>query len=140
MLKENELSRGLVGQYIDTYAFADGRLEMRWKGVTLPYTMFDKDQRVTHAAVTENKRLGDVLSLIKAQQDPLPAPKVKTNSEIIDYQKRARKPSRRDSWIEKRREGRLQEQAATALFTVTGPGCDVEVSALPGDATRHLSG
>lgn len=140
MLKENELSRGLVGQYIDTYAFADGRLEMRWKGVTLPYTMFDKDQRVTHAAVTENKRLGDVLSLIKAQQDPLPAPKVKTNSEAIDYQKRARKPSRRDSWIEKRREGRLQEQAATALFTVTGPGCDGEVSALPGDAPRHLSG
>ncbi|QND50418.1 hypothetical protein HB779_00040 (plasmid) [Phyllobacterium sp. 628] len=45
MLEENEVSRWLVGKYIDTYAFADGRLEMRWKGVTLPYTMFDKDQR-----------------------------------------------------------------------------------------------
>jgi hypothetical protein len=83
MLEENEITRGLVGKYIDTYAFADGRLEMRWKGIALPYKMFDMDQRVTHAAVTENKRLGDVLSMIKARQDPLPAPKVKTNSEVI---------------------------------------------------------
>lgn len=140
MLAENEITRGLVGQYIDTYAFADGRLEMRWRGITLPYTMFDKDQRVTHAAVTENKRLGEVLSLIKAHQDPLPAPKVKTNSEVIAYQKRARKPSRRNSWVEERRERRLREQAATDLFTVARQSCDIEVSALPGDTPRHLSG
>ena len=95
MLKENELSRGLVGKYVDTYAFADGRLDIRWKGVSLPYKVFDKDQRVTHAAVTENKRLGDVLSFIKAQQDQLPAPKVKTNSDALGYQKRGRKPGKR---------------------------------------------
>jgi hypothetical protein len=29
---------------------------VRWKGYSLPYTVFDKDQRVTHAAITENKR------------------------------------------------------------------------------------
>ncbi|MGT3447668.1 hypothetical protein ACVQH8_27240, partial [Klebsiella pneumoniae] len=94
----------------------------------------------THAAVTENKRLGEVLSLIKAHQDPLPAPKVKTNSEVIAYQKRARKPSRRNSWVEERRERRLREQAATDLFTVAGQSCDIEVSALPVDEPRHLSG
>ena len=75
MLEENEVSRGLVGKYVDIYAFADGRLDIRWKGITLPYKIFDKDQRVTHAAVTENKRLGDVLSFIKAQQDQMPPPK-----------------------------------------------------------------
>jgi len=30
---------------------------MRWKGHSLSYRVFDKDQRVTHAAITENKRL-----------------------------------------------------------------------------------
>ena len=57
MLEETELTRGLVDQYVDTYAFADGRLEVRWKGISLSYTAFDKDQRVSHAAIVENKRL-----------------------------------------------------------------------------------
>ena len=121
MLEENEISRGLVGKYIDTYAFADGRLEMRWKGITLPYRMFDKDQRVTHAAVTENKRLGDVLSFIKAQQDPLPPPRVKTNSEGIAYQKRERKPSRKNDWVEQRRARRMREKAAAARRRASAP-------------------
>ncbi|WP_288193747.1 hypothetical protein, partial [uncultured Phyllobacterium sp.] len=63
-----------------------------------------------------------------------------TNSEVIAYQKRARKPSRRNSWVEERRERRLREQAATDLFTVARQSCDIEVSALPGDTPRHLSG
>ena len=43
--------------------------------MSLPYTVFDKDQRVTHAAITENKRLGDVLAYIKERQDQLPPPR-----------------------------------------------------------------
>ncbi|MHC2302745.1 hypothetical protein ACVJBD_007011 [Rhizobium mongolense] len=35
--------------------------DVRWKGHSLPYRTFDMDQRMTHAAITENKRLGDVL-------------------------------------------------------------------------------
>ena len=69
MLEENDITRELVGRYVETYAFADGRLEVRWKGHALSYKMFDKDQRVTHAAITENKRLGDVLAYIKERQD-----------------------------------------------------------------------
>jgi len=61
ILQENEITRGLPGKYVDTYEFADGRLEFRWKGVPLPYSVFDKDQRVTHAAITENKHLSAVL-------------------------------------------------------------------------------
>jgi hypothetical protein len=139
MLEENEITRGLVGKYIDTYAFADGRLEMRWKGITLPYKMFDMDQRVTHAAVTENKRLGDVLSVIKAQQDQVQPPKVKTNSEVIGYQKRGRKPPGRKGWVDQMVERRAAERASGAQSNVAGPGCDSEVSALPGDAPRRLS-
>ncbi len=85
MLEETELTRGLVDQYVDTYAFADGRLEVRWKGISLPYTAFDKDQRVSHTAIVETKRLSAALAYVKEMQDSQPAPRVKTNSEKTGY-------------------------------------------------------
>nr|WP_223217217.1 ISNCY family transposase [Rhizobium cauense] len=94
MLEENDVTRGLVGRHVETYAYADGRFDVRWKGHSLPYRVFDKDQRVTHAAITENKRLSDVLSYIKERQDQMPVPKVKTNSEKRGYTPRGRKPGR----------------------------------------------
>ncbi|MGX9990362.1 ISNCY family transposase (plasmid) [Rhizobium sp. Z1P35] len=99
MLEETEVTRGLAGRYVETYAYADGRLDVRWKGHSLPYRTFDKDQRVTHAAITENKRLGDVLAYIKERQDQLPTPKVKTNSEKNGYVPRARGPGRRKDFM-----------------------------------------
>lgn len=99
MLEETEVTRGLVGRYVETYAYADGRLEVRWKGYSLPYTMFDKDQRVTHAAITENKRLGDVLAYIKERQDQQDKPVVKSNSDKNGYVKRARGPGRRKDFV-----------------------------------------
>jgi hypothetical protein len=35
ILEANEITRGLVGKYVDSYAFPDGRLEFRWQGVSL---------------------------------------------------------------------------------------------------------
>jgi transposase len=99
MLDENEVTRGLVGRYVETYAYADGQLDVRWKGHSLPYRVFDKDQRVTHAAITENKRLSDVLAYIKERQDERPAPKVKTNSEKNGYKPRGRKPGKRRDFM-----------------------------------------
>ena len=72
MLEESEITRGLVGKYVDTYAFVDGRFEVRWKGRSLPYKIFDMDQRVTHAAITSNKRLSAVLEHIKEMQEAAP--------------------------------------------------------------------
>ena len=83
MLEESEVTRGLVGKYVETYAYADGRLDIRWKGHSLPYTVFDKEQRVTHAAITENKRLGDVLAYIRERQEEDDKPKVKSNSSPV---------------------------------------------------------
>ena len=101
MLERNDTSIALAGKYVDTYAFADGRLEVHWKGLSLPYRAFDKDQRVTHAAIVENKRLGEVLAFIKSQQDARPSPRVKTNSEKIGYQKTGRKPPGRHRLVDK---------------------------------------
>jgi hypothetical protein len=48
-----------------SWDFPDGRLEIRGKGLPLPYSVFDHLQRVSHAAIVENKRLGEVLAWIK---------------------------------------------------------------------------
>ena len=37
MLEESDITRGLIGKYVDTYAFVDGRFEVRSKGRSLPY-------------------------------------------------------------------------------------------------------
>ena len=83
---------------MDIYHFADGQVDVRWKGVSLPYTVFDKEQRVTQAEIVENKRLGAALALVKAMQDaPKPPVRVKSNSEAGGYVSNARKPGRRSS-------------------------------------------
>jgi hypothetical protein len=101
MLERNAASIGLAGKYVDIHAFADGRLEVRWQGLSLPYTVFDKNQRVSHAAIVENKRLGEVLAFIKSQQDQQrPPPQVKTNSEKRGYQRTGRKPPGRPRLVD----------------------------------------
>lgn len=70
ILDETEITRGLAGKYVETLVFADGSFEVRWKGAALPYTVFSKDQqRVTQAAIVENKHLSAVLEHIKAEQE-----------------------------------------------------------------------
>ncbi len=46
-----------------------GRWRCDGKGHSLPYRVFSKDQRVSHTAIVENKRLGHALAIVKAQQD-----------------------------------------------------------------------
>jgi len=90
ILERNELSEGLAGKYVDLYEFPDGTLEVRSNGRSLPYRLFSKDQRVSHTAVVENKRLSHALTIIKAQQYLKREPKVQTNSEKIGYKKNPR--------------------------------------------------
>jgi len=53
-----------------------------------------------HTAITENKRLGEVLSWIKALPDEArPTPKIKTNREQIGYKKCGREPGCRTDFI-----------------------------------------
>src|SRR3954469_6402815 len=73
-LHPSEITARLVRQEVEIYDFPDGRLEIRWKGLPLAYAVFDKLQRVSHAAIVENKRLGEVLAWIKERQDAQPAP------------------------------------------------------------------
>ena len=114
ILEENALTRGLAGCYVDTYSFPDGRLEVRWKGMSLPYRAFDKDQRVTHAAIVENKRLSEVLAYVKERQDQQRPPRVKTNSEKAGYQRTGRKSPGRRSFVDQLVERRVTEAQPAA--------------------------
>ncbi len=119
MLEKTEVTRGLVGQYVETYAFPDGRLEVRWNGVSLSYRAFDPDQqRVTHAAITENKRLSAVLSAIQEMQEAS-APKVTTvGKQRTRYQPQSGPRKPRKSWMD----GRAARRAAEATQDVPAPG------------------
>jgi len=91
ILERSDVADKLVGQYVEVYDFADRPLEVRWKGHSLPYRVFSKDQRVSHTAIVENKRLRHALSTVKAQQDTKHLPKILTNSEKGGYKKNPRR-------------------------------------------------
>ncbi len=113
-LEDNELSRGLAGKYVDTFENADGRLELRWKGVALPYRAYDRDQRVTHAAITENKRLGAVLQFIKEEQDKAAPKPRRAGKQRTRYTPNGR---RNDGWNSKLARRAKEARAASQ-------GCD----------------
>ena len=93
-----------------TFAFPDGQFEVRWKGVSTPYSIFDKDQRVTHAAITENKHLSAVLEHIKAEQDKAAPKKPRAGKQATRYQPNGR---RNDGWNSKlARRAKKQAEAA----------------------------
>ena len=76
MLEIDDLTRDMPGRTVDTCELPDGRLRVRVKGVVVPFSAYDPDQWVGHAAITKNGHLGAVLAHIKAEQDVRPAPKV----------------------------------------------------------------
>ncbi len=68
MIEPSEFAQGAMGQRVEVVDFPDGRLEVRYKGRSMPYRTFDKLRRVTETAVLENKRLGGLLALIRQDQ------------------------------------------------------------------------
>lgn len=119
-LEVNDLTRGLVGKYVDVFEMPDGRIQVRAKGVALPFTVFDPHQRrVTHAAITENKHLSAVLVHIKAEQDKVAVkPEVKPISAKNGYKKTGRRPPGRPSKMEAFYQRRREERKASQ-------GCDI---------------
>lgn len=75
-LETSELTRSLVGKFVDVDEYGCGSIQVRAGGVVLPHTIMNPERRMTHAAITENKRLSAVLEHIKAEQGKAP-PKVK---------------------------------------------------------------
>jgi len=80
----------LIHSRVDVYDYPDGRFEVRYQGRQLPYRIYNKSARVQQSDVVSSKRLGDVLSHIKGNQD---AGKAKT------YVQRRRRTGQAESVI-----------------------------------------
>ncbi len=68
LLEPNEITR----QRVTVVDYPDGRLAIRYRGLDLPYTTFDKLRQVSQAAIVENKHLGAALAFIREQQRQTP--------------------------------------------------------------------
>lgn len=108
MLVPNDVTRGLAGQYIDIHGYPDGSFTVHHKGASLPFTVYDRDQREIHTEVVDNKRLSAMLELAKAQQDKLPPPKTARTSRRNGYVKKGGKqgPKPGTSYLAKRKSTR----------------------------------
>ncbi|TNC58980.1 ISNCY family transposase [Rubellimicrobium roseum] len=121
MLEATEVTRGLVGRHVDTYAFPDGRLDVRWRGLSLPYRVFDPDQqRVTHAAITENKRLSAVLEAIKEMQEAQPPKIPAAGKQRTRYQPTGQRSPGPRSFLDKRA-ARKADKTARGTGPVSDP-------------------
>jgi transposase len=114
-LEINELTRGLVGKFVDVYEYGCGRIQVRANGVVLPHSILNPERKITHAAITENKRLSAVLEHIKTEQDMAP-PKVKVKpiSAKNGYVKTGRRPPGGPSKMEPYYARRRAEREARA--------------------------
>ena len=68
LLEPNEVTRELRRKRVTIVDYPDGRLAIRYRGLDLPYTTFDKLRQVSQASIVENKHLGAVLSFIRERQ------------------------------------------------------------------------
>jgi hypothetical protein len=112
--------------------FPDGRLEIRWKGLPLSYSVFDHLQRVSHAAIVENKRLGEVQAWIKQQQDKQPHHRGGLAGPRRSNQKAGLMKDRVDRLIQ-------GTKSRTRPARLGRRRCDHEVSAAPAQAPSEVA-
>src|SRR5260370_31402236 len=69
LLEPNEITRELRRKRVTVVDYPDGRLAIRYRGLDLPYTTFDKLRQVSQATIVENKHRNAVRS-------PIPSPQI----------------------------------------------------------------
>jgi hypothetical protein len=68
LLKPTDLTKGLRRKKVRVHDYPDGTIAIRYEGVDLPYSIFDKVRQVKQADIVSNKRLGAVLKHVQEQQ------------------------------------------------------------------------
>jgi hypothetical protein len=68
VLEPDELTRRLRRRKVRIYDFPDGTLDIRYRGRSLPFTVFDKVRQVRQADVVSNKRLSAALQFCQERQ------------------------------------------------------------------------
>lgn len=57
-----------AGKIVEVVEYPDGEIVLRHNGADLPYRLFNKERRVSQAAVVENKFFGPLLAQIREEQ------------------------------------------------------------------------
>jgi hypothetical protein len=67
LIEPNDETRVLAGskRQVEVHEDADGRVDIRHEGRSLPYSVYDKQPLVAAGDVVENKRLGAALAFIQ---------------------------------------------------------------------------
>jgi transposase len=68
ILEPSELAKAAIGKRVTVIDYPDGRLAIRYRGIELAYRTFDKLRQVDQGAIADNKQLGAVLAMIRAEQ------------------------------------------------------------------------
>jgi hypothetical protein len=68
LLEPSDFARALVRKRVLVHDYPDGRLEIRYRGRSLPYVTFDKLRQVSQANVVENKSLSAALAFVRDLQ------------------------------------------------------------------------
>jgi hypothetical protein len=72
LIEPNAITRELRRKRVTVVVYPDRRLAIRYRGLDLPYTTFDKLRQVPQGAIIENKHLGAALAFIREQQRQTP--------------------------------------------------------------------
>lgn len=68
LLKPTNVTRDLKRKRVTILDYTDGTLSIRYQGIDLPYSTFDKAQQIKQGEIVSNKRLGAVLGFIQQEQ------------------------------------------------------------------------
>ena len=68
IVEPNDITAELTRKRVTVCDYPDGRIEIEYRGVLLPYKTFDKIREVNRAEIVENKRLGLALELAAKMQ------------------------------------------------------------------------
>jgi len=68
VLEQTPAALAAARKMAEVVEYPDGRIVVRHGGASLPYRLFDKERRVSQAAVVENKFFGPLLAQIRNEQ------------------------------------------------------------------------
>lgn len=71
LLEPGDFTNDLRRKQVTVFDYPDGTIAIRYDGVSLPYSAFDKVGKVKQADIVSNKRLGAVLAFAKEKQKEL---------------------------------------------------------------------
>lgn len=90
-------TRELKGKRCRVYRWSDGRVMIRCEGQGLPYSIFDKNQRVKRAAIVENKRLSEALEFIRKKQVLMDEARLQSRRVLVRDKERIRERMRAEA-------------------------------------------